>query len=65
MTKIGRPTLGIKALTKRLEVRLDPELLRRFRTVCTQEKVSVGEAVRIAVRFMVDNVSYLQFGKRK
>jgi hypothetical protein len=52
---VGRPSLGIKGVSPRVQVRVDPDLAEALRARALKECRSVSEVARTALRQYVDH----------
>jgi predicted HicB family RNase H-like nuclease len=53
-TTVGRPSLGVKGASPRVQVRVDPDLAEALRLRALKESRSVSEVARTALRHYVD-----------
>lgn len=54
---VGRPSLGVKGVSPRVQVRVDPELAEALRARALEEHRSVSEVARTALREYVDRAA--------
>lgn len=55
---VGRPSLGAKGVSPRVQVRVDPDLARALRACARREHRSVSEIARTALREYLDRAAY-------
>jgi predicted HicB family RNase H-like nuclease len=54
---VGRPSLGAKGASPRVQVRVDPDLAKALRARARKEHRSVSEVARTALREYVDRAA--------
>ena len=54
---VGRPSLGAKGVSPRVQVRVDPDLAEALRARARREHRSVSEVARTALREYVDRAA--------
>ena len=54
---VGRPSLGAKGASPRVQIRVDPDLAEALRTRALKEHRSVSEVARTALREYVDRAA--------
>jgi hypothetical protein len=54
---VGRPSLGAKGVSPRIQVRVEPDLARALRARARRERRSVSEVARTALREYVDRAA--------
>ena len=54
---VGRPALGTKGVSPRLQVRVDPALAKALRARARKEHRSISEVARTALREYVDHAA--------
>lgn len=54
---VGRPSLGSKGVSPRIQIRVDPKLATALRSRARREKRSVSEIARTALREYVDRAA--------
>jgi hypothetical protein len=54
---VGRPSLGVKGASPRVQVRVDPDLANALHARARQEHRSVSEIARTALREYVDRAA--------
>jgi hypothetical protein len=54
---VGRPSLGPKGVSPRIQVRVDPQLATALRSRARREKRSVSEVARTALREYVERAA--------
>jgi hypothetical protein len=54
---VGRPSLGTKGVSPRIQVRVDPTLATALRSRARREKRSVSEIARAALREYLDRAA--------
>jgi hypothetical protein len=54
---VGRPSLGPKGVSPRVQVRVDPDLAEALRDLAIEEHRSISEIARTALREYVDRAA--------
>ncbi|HEX5310079.1 MAG TPA: ribbon-helix-helix domain-containing protein [Solirubrobacteraceae bacterium] len=54
---VGRPSLGAKGASPRVQIRVDPDLAEALRSRARKEHRSVSEIARVALREYVDRAA--------